>query len=153
MSFSLRNMSKNLRIISTLLEDSTSMSTIWRAMVPFTTFPEGMKTTVFGKEQKKDGNRFFILKALLPSNSESNMTTMSFWRSRSSFSRPIWLESCHREKTHNIHFDFVIDEKAQLKLHLESEEVIHGADDDVDGGRAARLRPQVVLEICRIEIV
>lgn len=35
------------------------------------------------------------------------------------------------------------------ELHLQSEEVIYGADDDVDGGRAARLCPQVVLEICR----
>lgn len=32
--------------------------------------------------------------------------------------------------------------------HLESEEVIYGTDDDVDGGCAARLRPQIILEIC-----
>ncbi|TNN62817.1 hypothetical protein EYF80_026892 [Liparis tanakae] len=38
-SFNLRNMSKNLRIISTLLDDSTSMSTICFPMVPFTTLP------------------------------------------------------------------------------------------------------------------
>lgn len=38
-SFSLRNMSKNLRIISTLLEDSTNMSTICFPMVPLTTLP------------------------------------------------------------------------------------------------------------------
>lgn len=34
------------------------------------------------------------------------------------------------------------------KSHLESEEIIYGADDDVDGRRAARLCAQVVLEIC-----
>lgn len=33
-------------------------------------------------------------------------------------------------------------------MHLESKEVIHGTDDDVDACRAARLCPQVVLEIC-----
>lgn len=38
-SFNLRNMSKNLRIISTLLEDSTSMSTICLPIVPLTTLP------------------------------------------------------------------------------------------------------------------
>lgn len=32
-------------------------------------------------------------------------------------------------------------------FHLESEEVVHSADDDVDGGGAADLRPQVVLKI------
>lgn len=33
------------------------------------------------------------------------------------------------------------------KLHLESEEVIYGTDDDVDGSCAACLCPQVVLKI------
>lgn len=41
--------------------------------------------------------------------------------------------------------------RLNVKLHLESEEVVYGADDDVDGRCAARLCPQVVLEICRKE--
>ncbi|TNN60681.1 hypothetical protein EYF80_029154 [Liparis tanakae] len=43
-SLSLRNMSKNLRIISTLLEDSTRVSTICFPMVPFTTLPDDTRT-------------------------------------------------------------------------------------------------------------
>lgn len=40
------------------------------------------------------------------------------------------------------------------KLYLESEEVIDGTDDDVDGSCAAYLRPQVVLKICsKIEVI
>lgn len=39
-------------------------------------------------------------------------------------------------------------------LHLESEKVIHGADDDVDGGGAACLCAQVVLKICsKLQII
>ncbi|MEQ2210898.1 hypothetical protein XENOCAPTIV_021510, partial [Xenoophorus captivus] len=38
-SFSFRNISKNLRIISTLLDDSTNISTICFPIVPFTTLP------------------------------------------------------------------------------------------------------------------
>lgn len=34
-----------------------------------------------------------------------------------------------------------------LNLYLQSEEVIYRTDDDVDGSRAACLRPQVVLKI------
>ena len=37
-------------------------------------------------------------KSFLPSNSESSITTMSFCRSRSSFSKPIWLESCDHKR-------------------------------------------------------
>lgn len=41
-----------------------------------------------------------------------------------------------------------------LNLYLQSEEVIYRTDDDVDGSRAACLRPQVVLKICsKTEII
>lgn len=35
----------------------------------------------------------------------------------------------------------------RVKEDLQSEQVIHSTDDDIDGGGAARLSPQVVLEI------
>lgn len=47
------------------------------------------KTTIDNQTREKN---------ILPSSNESNMTTMSFCRSRSSFSRPIWLESCDHKK-------------------------------------------------------
>lgn len=40
-----------------------------------------------------------------------------------------------------------------VKVYLESKEVIHSADDDVDAGCASCLCPQVVLKICGNRII
>ena len=162
MSRSFRNMSKNLRIMVTLLDDSTSMSTICRAIVPFTTLPagpgggrsersevrevrgqkgqKGQRSEMSERSEKSERSEVRDVREVrevrgqrgqrcqrgqkgqrgqrgqrgqtptppppsmglgapwtalwvAPSSRDSSITTMSFCRSSSSFSSPIWLES------------------------------------------------------------